>query len=124
MGVHYTKHLMDNSFLYEDSIDILEYFKNIPQIIVSNKPQKMVEIMCEHYGIGKYFDLIVGGDTLDVSKPDKKVWKFVKDKIKLNAGITGLMIGDSIPDLLFGKVAGLQTVTVTYGYNDLPVIEG
>lgn len=123
MGEYYTGHLMDNSFLYDDSIDILNYFKGIPQIIVSNKPQKMVEIMCEHYGILGYFDMIVGGDTLDVCKPDAKVWDYVKDKLNLKDKLFGLMIGDSVPDLQFGKVAKLLTVAVTYGYNDLPVLK-
>lgn len=123
MSEHYTGHLMDNSFLYEDSIDILEYFKNIPQIIVSNKPQKMVEIMCEHYGILNYFDLIVGGDTLEVCKPDIRVWNYVKNKTGLTNNVKGLMIGDSVPDLRFGKVSGLTTIGVTYGYNDVPVLK-
>jgi len=123
MGDYYTGHLMDNSFLYDDSIDILNHFRGIPQIIVSNKPQKMVEIMCDHYGIRHYFDLIIGGDTLDVCKPDAKVWEYVKGKMNIDRKVPGLMIGDSVPDLRFGKVSGLTTVAVTYGYNDLPVLK-
>jgi phosphoglycolate phosphatase len=67
--------------------------------------------------------LIVGGDTLDVCKPDIKVWEYVKKEMSLKNNIEGLMVGDSIPDLLFGKTAGLTTVAVTYGYNDLPVLK-
>lgn len=123
MGKHYTQHLMDNSFLYEETKDILEYFSGIPQIIVSNKPQKMVEIMLKHYGIANHFDLVVGGDTLDVCKPDIKVWEYIRQKMSMNGCINGIMVGDSIPDLLFGKIAGLKTVAVTYGYNDLHVLK-
>ena len=123
MGEYYTDHLMDNSYLYDDSIEILEYFKGTPQIIVSNKPQRMVEIMCEHYGIEHYFNLIIGGDTLEVCKPDPQVWKYVKSSLQLGHDINGLMIGDSVPDLRFGKISGLRTIAVTYGYNDLPVLK-
>lgn len=123
MGHHYTLHLMDDSYLYEDTEEILKYFSNVPQIIVSNKPEQMVKIMLKHYGIDQYFDLIVGGDTLDVCKPDIKVWEYVKKEMSLKNNIEGLMVGDSIPDLLFGKTAGLTTVAVTYGYNDLPVLK-
>jgi len=123
MGRHYTRHLMDNSFLYNDTKEILTFFSNIPQIIVSNKPKHMVEIMLRHYGIDQYFDLVVGGDTLDVCKPNVKVWKYVKKKIPFEKNINGIMVGDSIPDLLFGKTAGLTTVAVTYGYNDLHVLK-
>lgn len=123
MSEHYTQHLMDNSYLYPGTEEILDYYSGYPQIVVSNKPQKMLEIMLEHYGIIKYFDLIVGGDTLDVCKPDKKVWGYVKDRLNLGERSRGLMVGDSLPDLRFGKIAGLTTVAVTYGYNDLDVLE-
>jgi phosphoglycolate phosphatase len=123
MGEHYTHHLTDNSVLYDDTLDILDYFKDIPQVIVSNKPQKMVELMCAHYGILEYFDLIIGGDTLDVCKPDKQVWEYLKKKMALKEDVSGVMIGDSIPDLKFGKVAGFKAIAVSYGYNDLPALK-
>jgi phosphoglycolate phosphatase len=123
MGIHYSDHLMDNSYLYDDAIEILEYFSSYPQIIVSNKPQKMIESMLEHYGIGHFFDLVVGGDTIEVCKPDPAVWQHVKDKLDLSGEIKGLMVGDSVPDLAFGKIANLTRVAVTYGYNDLPILE-
>ena len=122
MEKHYSKHLMDNSYLYEDAKVILEYFSCYPQIIVSNKPQKMVESMLEHYGIRHYFDLVVGGDTIEVCKPDPAVWQYVKKKLKLSGEIKGAMIGDSVPDLAFGKAANLTRVAITYGYNDLSVL--
>lgn len=123
MSEYYTRHLMDKSHLYHDSIDILNYFSDIPQVIVSNKPEKMVIAMLKHYGIDHYFDLVIGGDTLDVCKPDPAVWEFVKEKMDFTGDVKGIMVGDSIPDLAFGKVAGLLCVAVTYGYNDLPVLK-
>ncbi|MCD6446689.1 MAG: HAD-IA family hydrolase [Candidatus Marinimicrobia bacterium] len=123
MSEHYSGHLMDNSYLYDDTIEILEYYSDYPQIIVSNKPEKMIRAMMKYYGISDYFDLIVGGDTLDVCKPDIKVWEYVKTKMKLSGDPKGFMIGDSIPDMEFGKVSGLTIVAVTYGYNDVPVLK-
>ena len=123
MSEHYSGHLMDNSHLYEDTIEILEYYSDYPQIIVSNKPEKMITAMMKYYGISDYFDIIVGGDTLNVCKPDIKVWEYVKTKMKLPGDPKGFMVGDSIPDMEFGKVSGLTTVAVTYGYNDVPVLE-
>ncbi len=123
MGVHYSEHLMDNSYLYENTVEVLEYFKGIPQIIVSNKPEKMVKTMLAYYGISEYFDFIVGGDTLDVCKPDIKVWEFVKEKMHFNGNVKGVMVGDSVPDIVFGKVAGLTTIGTTFGFNDISVLE-
>ena len=123
MGEHYSGHLMDNSYLYEDTKEVLEYYKDIPQIIVSNKPEKMVSTMLSYYGISTYFDLVIGGDTLDVCKPDIKVWEYIKSKMQLSDKVTGFMIGDSLPDIKFGQISGLTTVAVTYGYNDVPVLK-
>ena len=123
MGEHYSGHLMDNSYLYEDTKEVLEYYKDIPQIIVSNKPEKMVSTMLSYYGISTYFDLVIGGDTLDVCKPDIKVWEYIKSKMQLSDKVTGFMIGDSLPDIKFGQISGLTTVAVTYGYNDVSVLK-
>ncbi|MEA2076818.1 MAG: HAD-IA family hydrolase [Candidatus Marinimicrobia bacterium] len=123
MGKHYSAHLMDNSYLYEDTIETLEYFSAYLQIIVSNKPQKMVETMLEHYGIKHYFDLIIGGDTLEVCKPDPAIWDYIKERMNLSGDIKGIMVGDSVPDLAFGRIAGLERIAVTYGYNDLPILQ-
>lgn len=123
MSEHYSQHLMDHSFLYEDSVEVLEYFKDIPQIIVSNKPVKMIEVMLEEFDAIHYFDLIVGGDTLDVSKPHPDVWEYLRKNMNLFDKVTGFMVGDSVPDLAFAKVAKLRSVAVTYGYNDLDVLK-
>lgn len=123
MSEYYSNHLMDNSHLYEDSIEILEYFKDVPQLIVSNKPVKMVEAMLEQFNARQYFDLIVGGDTLDVCKPDPAVWEYVKEKMNLSDEAKGFMVGDSVPDLAFAKVTSLAGVAVTYGYNDVAVLK-
>ncbi|RKY55095.1 MAG: hypothetical protein DRP93_04025 [Candidatus Neomarinimicrobiota bacterium] len=123
MNEYYSGHLMDNSYLYDDTIEVLEYYKNIPQIIVSNKPEKMVVAMLAYYGISTYFDLVIGGDTLDVCKPDIKIWDHVKTKMNLGDKVTGFMVGDSIPDIKFGQVSGLTTVAVTYGYNDVSLLK-
>ncbi len=120
MAVHYSAHLTDRSHLYPGVIDILEHFSGTRQIVVSNKPEMMVRDMLAHYGIGHYFDLVVGGDTLDVCKPDPGVWQFIKKTLALPGKLRGVMVGDSVPDVRFGKIAGLLTVAVSYGYNDVP----
>ena len=122
MSEYYSAHLMDHSYLY-DTIEILEYFSFCKQVIVSNKPQKMIETMLEFYGIRKYFDLVVGGDTIDVCKPDPAIWEYVKEKMNLSGQVAGAMIGDSVPDLAFAKVSGLIAIAVSYGYNDVHVLE-
>jgi phosphoglycolate phosphatase len=122
MSEYYSRHLTDRSYLYPGVETVLMAFRDIPQIIVSNKPEAMVRNMLKHYGIRDYFDLIVGGDTLAVSKPDVAVWEYVAREMKLSGDINGWMIGDSLPDVQFGKIGRLRTIVVSYGYNDVSVL--
>ncbi len=123
MATHYNAHLTDRSHLYNDTIKILKHFSSVHQIIVSNKPEEMVKKMLKHYKIDHYFNLVVGGDTLDVCKPDLKVWEYIMTTMNFSEKIKGLMVGDSLPDVQFGKAAKLKTVAVSYGYNDVPVLK-
>jgi phosphoglycolate phosphatase len=120
MGKYYREHLIERSHLYPGTESVLEHFSGIPQIIVSNKPEDMVRTMLEHFGIARHFDLVAGGDTLEVSKPHPRVWEYVKERMGLPEAPAGVMVGDSLPDVVFGRMAGLQTVAVSYGYNDVP----
>ncbi|MBW6457529.1 MAG: HAD-IA family hydrolase [FCB group bacterium] len=122
MADHYSGHLTDRSYLYDHCEDVLNHFSSVPQIIVSNKPEAMVRSMLQHFKIDAYFDLIVGGDTLSVCKPDPAVWEYVVRTMKLPKRVRGMMVGDSLPDMTFGKIAGLKNIAVRYGYNDIPVL--
>ena len=120
MGKYYREHLILRSHLYPGTERVLEHFSGIPQIIVSNKPEDMVRTLLEHFGIARHFDLVAGGDTLDVSKPHPRVWEYVKGRMGFPEAPAGIMVGDSLPDVAFGRMAGLHTVAVSYGYNDVP----
>jgi phosphoglycolate phosphatase len=122
MAEYYSNHLTDRSYLYDDCEEVLKHFSSIPQIIVSNKPENMVRSMLRHFKIESYFDLVVGGDTLPVYKPDPAVWHHVTRTMKLPNDVHGIMVGDSLPDIAFGKVAGLKNIAVRYGYNDVSVL--
>ena len=123
MAIYYSKHLTDRSHLYEGSIDILEHYSQVPQIIVSNKPEQMVRDMLAHYGIDTFFDLVIGGDTLEVCKPDLLVWDHIVKTMKLPNERFAIMVGDSLPDVIFGINANMLTIAVSYGYNDVPVLK-
>lgn len=123
MAEYYRRHLVDRSHLYPGVKEVLSYFRNIPQIVVSNKPEAMVYEMLEHFEIDKAFSLLVGGDTLEVLKPDPAVWKYVLASLKLREPLPGWMLGDSLPDLQFARTAALTPIVVSYGYNDVPLLK-
>lgn len=123
MGEYYSKHLTDRSHLYPGAKELLCGLDEISVAVVSNKPEAMVRAMLKHYGIDAPVDFVVGGDTLDVAKPDIAVWHHVLKIMGLQEPLNGWMVGDSLPDVLFGKAAGLTNIVVSYGYNDVPLLK-
>lgn len=123
MGEYYSEHLTDRSYLYPGAKELLYGLDGISVVVVSNKPEAMVRAMLKHYGIDTPVDFVVGGDTLNVAKPDIAVWYHVLKIMGLQEPLNGWMVGDSLPDVLFGRAAGLTTIVVSYGYNDVTLLK-
>lgn len=115
----YMKNYYDNATLgvrpYNGVVSTLPLF-DLPLHIISNKPQKMIFPVLEKFEIKKYFDVIIGGDTLDVHKPDPKTAQVVADKHGCKMSKL-LMIGDHEVDIQFAKSCGMKSVFCTYGFS-------
>jgi len=60
----------------------------------------------------------MGGDSLDVKKPDPKGLKLLMSELNFSEKQV-VMIGDSAVDIETGKQAGVMTCGVTYGLGNL-----
>lgn len=90
--------------------------RKIEMACVTNKPEQLARSLLETLKIGDYFDLVVGGDTLPVRKPDPL--PLLHSVQVLNAVIENtLMIGDSKNDVEAARRAGIDCIVVSYGYN-------
>ncbi|MBU1853945.1 MAG: HAD-IA family hydrolase [Candidatus Omnitrophica bacterium] len=111
---YYSNHSTDNSILYPNVIEVLEYFKNKRKVIATNRKRKFALLTLKTLGINYYFEDIIGGDDLACMKPsscplDRTINKFRMDKDK------AIIVGDMHLDVLAGKEAGILTCGVTYG---------
>ena len=114
---HYGEHLTDQTDFYPHGREILEYFSDRKQAICSNKPEDFVRRILADLKAEHYFCGVVGGDTVDVKKPDPKgLLKLIADA-SVSANQT-LMVGDSVVDIQTGKSAGTKTCVVTFGNGD------
>lgn len=112
--------------IYENSIfpGIKHMLKSIKKnggvlAVASGKPQKMVEIVLNHFGIRKYFDVCVGSD------PEKGLGLISKEDI-VNEALKQLyegkeinydecvMIGDRKFDVEGAHSHGIECVTISY----------
>ena len=114
---HYNYHLLDQTDFYPNGREIVEHFSAKKNAILSNKPVTFIEKILEALNFLKPFDFILGGDSLNVKKPDPKGLQFLMSKLNCPASQV-LMVGDGTIDIETGKQAGVITCGVTYGFCD------
>ncbi len=113
---HYKNNLCVNTKLYPGAKEILKYFKDKKKAIITNKPYEFVSPILKELGIEKYFELILGGDSLSEKKPSPLPLLVACERLgtsKENA----IMVGDSKNDILAAKAAGIKSVAITHGYS-------
>ena len=83
--------------------------------VCTNKPQAATIAVLDGLGIGKYFDVILGGDHVPFRKPDPRhLFAAIE---QLNAAPTdALMVGDNENDFAAARAAALPVILMRYGY--------
>jgi len=85
--------------------------------ICSNKPQRLCHKLLDETGLIRFFGTIVGGDTLDKSKPDPTPLIYALSRSG-GEPETALMIGDSAVDQRTAAAANVRFAFFTGGYDD------
>lgn len=89
--------------------------------ICTNKPGYLARPLIEELGLTPLFSRIVGSDDVKRKKPDAA-------HIFSSAGHRGhkgwiVMVGDSLPDVLSARNAGVPSIVMAYGYSTIPAIK-
>lgn len=115
---YYTDNVAQFSRLYEGvrlSLDRLQAC-GIKMALASNKAEKHAHNLLQELQIETYFEVVVGGDTVAIKKPDPMALFYAAKRC--HVPITRcIMVGDSRHDIDAAKLAGMQVVAVPYGYN-------
>ncbi|CAG9298233.1 phosphoglycolate phosphatase [Celerinatantimonas diazotrophica] len=114
----YAENLCINTKPYPGVSETLEALqaKQIPMAVVTNKPYPFTQALLVELGFDRYFDIVLGGESLPKRKPDPDPLQYVLEKRALEPSQM-LMVGDSRNDILAAKAAGCPSYAVTYGYN-------
>ncbi|POR45429.1 phosphoglycolate phosphatase [Paraburkholderia eburnea] len=83
---------------------------------VTNKPHRFAVELLQQYGLSRYFEVVLGGDSLPKKKPDPLPMLTACERLGVKPQ-AAVAIGDSENDALAGRAAGMATLTVPYGYN-------
>ena len=86
--------------------------------LCTNKPIAPTRSVLAHFGWASMFDIVLGGDSLPVFKPDPAPLQAVLDG--LGAG-PAVYVGDSEVDAATAKAAGIPFALFTEGYRKTPV---
>lgn len=83
---------------------------------VTNKPYSITTQVLRTLKLDGWFSMVVGGDSLPEKKPHPLPLQHVMRAIGAEPPET-LMIGDSASDVEAARAAGVDSLCVTYGYN-------
>lgn len=89
----------------------------LPMACVTNKPFEYIEPLLTHFGMLRYFDFWLGGDSLPVRKPHPGPLLEACQRWQLQPAQV-LMVGDSLNDAEAARAARMPVVLLPYGYNE------
>jgi putative hydrolase of the HAD superfamily len=107
----YMKYLADASFLYDDSIDLVESLNKYYKLsIVTNGLTSVQDSRIRKSIISKYFEDIVISEEILISKPSPKIFEHALKNIKHADKGKVLVVGDSLTsDIQGGINFGIDT---------------
>lgn len=117
---YYREHKLDYTYVYPGVLESLEALKTNPDgsprtmAVLTNKPVRPSEAICEALGLSPYFFRIVGGNSFATKKPDPKGLIELMREAGIPPSQT-LMIGDSNVDVLTARNADAWVLGCTFG---------
>lgn len=90
---------------------------------VTNKPHSFTEPLLAKTGLGRFFELVYGGDAFALRKPDPLPLLKVAEAFRLEPAEMAA-IGDSENDAQAARAAGMGVLLVPYGYNHGNPVQG
>ena len=106
--------------MYEGIDKVLETLKErgIKLAVASSKPTMLVNVVLEHFGLMKYFDVVAGSelDGTRTRKSDVIRYAFELLDEKGLSHERPIMVGDRKHDVIGAREAGIPCMAVAYGY--------
>lgn len=116
----YIGHLANASFLYDDSIKVIEKLSiDYKLAIITNGLKDVQSKRIGQSVIAKYFDTIVISEDVKVSKPNPKIFEIALNNLNFKDKSKVLMIGDSLTsDIQGGINFGIDTCLVNFNKSE------
>lgn len=116
---HYKEQCVQNVYLYEGVLEVLQTFKNkgVKIGVATNAPTKFAVTMLHSLRVDEYFELIVGADKVEHSKPDPAMLQAILKHCHYKEGDKAWMVGDNSKDMQAAHSAGIDAVFAAWGFS-------
>lgn len=107
----YAKFLGEGAYLFEDSVEIIDYLsKKYKLVLITNGLKEVQKNRISKTPLKDYFQELVISDEIKISKPDPRIFDYALEKVGHNDKSKVLMIGDSLTsDMQGGINSGIDT---------------
>jgi phosphoglycolate phosphatase len=118
--VCYRAHMLDHTYVYDGVFAALGALRQMSDggerkfAVLTNKPVRPAQRICEALGLRKYFFEIYGGNSFATKKPDPEGLHALMREAGVRPGET-LMVGDSVVDVLTARNAGTAVIGCRFG---------
>jgi phosphoglycolate phosphatase len=121
---YYETNIAVHSCLFPGGLAMLDALAatGVKLAVVSNKLERLSVRVLEELGLASRFYTIIGGDTLGKgrAKPSRHP---IDAMIQRGGGGRSAFVGDTTYDIAAARAAGVPSVAVAFGFNDLPAAE-
>ena len=115
---YYANNLTQDTLLYPNVKETLKFLKEkgYTLALATNKPYRFIETLLEHFDIYDLFTIYLGGDSVENKKPNPQMLLEILNRLN-KPPQKAVMVGDSSNDILAAKRANIDSIALTYGYN-------
>ena len=120
---YYRAHKLDFTYAYAGVLEALAALHKVHEppagnarimAVLTNKPVRPAQDICEALGLAPYFLRIYGGNSFNTKKPDPAGLLALMEEAEAKPDQT-VMIGDSQVDVLTARNAGVWSIGCTFG---------
>jgi phosphoglycolate phosphatase len=123
--VHYHEQCIKNVYLYSGISNMLKHLRraDVKISVATNAPTQFALRMLEHLDVKHLFDIIVGADMVEESKPNPQMLNMILEYYGFDKNLhRAWMVGDNTKDVLSAERAGIKPIFATWGFSaDAPI---
>jgi phosphoglycolate phosphatase len=119
----YAEHLLAHTTAYPHVKETLAQLGSYKKAVLTNKREKYSKQILSELGLGEYFELVWGSDSVREKKPSPVPILDLVKKFNVTKEETAI-IGDSNYDVDAGLAAGVKVIGVTYGFRSVEFLRG